>query len=267
MGKKFFPWDEIPETDLFPDGFNGIFTVEKIEEQESSTGKLQYITNFRCQEPKMFAGMFHTEWYTVGTDDEPEAIVGGTMGARAMQQLRIAAQVGREIRDADQFVAFLNSTKPPVGLFLIQRIDQNGEPRNRVGKGGYWKVGSRTPGIVENNARQRPAAGKAATPPRPGGMSKATAPPKPTGAPKMNRPPRPGGAASMPAPPPEEDMPPVEAYEEGPPASKKDAFKIRCDNCGDMVAPKEYSRHLADCVAKKKADAVATDPPDEGDEE
>jgi hypothetical protein len=263
MSKRYFPWDDIPEEDVFPDGMNGIFTVESMEESESNAGKLQFITKFRCVEPAKYKGMTHTEWYTVGDNDNPDDIVPSTYGARDLQKLRIACQIGKEIREVSQFVAYMNSTKPPVGLFITQRLDDNDRVRNSVGYAGYWKVGTRIPGIVENNAKQRPMKKAVVGKPEMGKPNPAPTPIDKRQVHRMNRPPLPGQGSSMPAPPPH-DEPPVEAYADTPAEPKAESFKtVRCDSCKEMIPLKEFSQHLAKCTAAKQAEVYTSTDDDE----
>ena len=58
----FLPWDQIPEDNVFPDGFYHVTVA--LEDGQSSTGKRMLRGQFTCKEPAQFASMSHFENYT-----------------------------------------------------------------------------------------------------------------------------------------------------------------------------------------------------------
>lgn len=242
----YFPWDETPETDVFPT-LDGLFNVSNMEASYSkSSGKRMFKVSFCCVEPKLYKGLYHTEYYVVGTDDEPDKINADTRGMRGIQQLRIACNVGKEVRSVPQFISFMSNTNPPVGLRIIHRIDEEGEPRNSVAMGGYWKPGTREPMILTNDAgRGKPKSKK--QPPKPVQQQQTyQAPPKPSSPPKPVKNENDEGPADIPS-----DVGDDIQTKEAEPAEGNPGFKITCQGCGEQVAPNEYAAHLASCKGKK----------------
>lgn len=253
--EEYFPWDETPETDLFP-FMDGLFNVESMEDTYSNnTGKRMFKIVFTCQAPVKFKGMRYTKYYTVGTDELPDKVNHDTFGMRGIQQLRIACNIGKDVRGIKQFVAFMDTTNPPVGLRLLYK-DRGDEPENDVAKGGYWKAGSREPSVLQRKSYSKNSNARKPAP----GAYKKTAAPVQEAVTNAKRPPKKSAPSSQgPADmPPADDTPPVESYE----AAKKDTdneteksegegFKIDCPACGEKVAPEDYSQHLANCKGSK----------------
>ena len=90
--EDFFPWEDITVGNIFESGIY-LFEIAAFEDAESSTGKKMPKSRFKCMEPANFANMTYFDQYVVGTDEDPKAVVSGTMGARQMKEIFKAAQV------------------------------------------------------------------------------------------------------------------------------------------------------------------------------
>lgn len=245
MDNEFFDWDNIPETDDFPE-MNGLFTVRKMEKMYSKrTGKRMYRVNFQCVEPRDYRGMFYSEYYVTGTDENPDGLNNETFGVRDLQKLRIAAQVGKEIRSPEQFCAFMTNTNPTVGLRITYNEKDPQNP-NGIGRGGYWKPGTQEVGIITNQAKSGQG--------RP--VTQAKAQPSKVAKPAANRPPKPGTRKAQSNEMPSDNTPPLDAYDD----SKKEGMLVECTNpwCNAKVKPEEYAIHLANCKPPKESVAEDT---------
>ena len=89
---NFFPWDEIPDSNVLP---TGVFHMEgvKLEDGKSSTGKRMFGMQAKVLRPEKYAGMMFFDRYVTGTDEAPMAILPGTMGSQAMKALFKGAQI------------------------------------------------------------------------------------------------------------------------------------------------------------------------------
>jgi hypothetical protein len=260
---NFFPWDDIPDSNVFP-AMTGRFTWDKLEDGHSqSTNKRMFKANFICMEPEMYAGMYHTENYVVGNDENLNGIIPGTMGARSMKSALAAAQVPKS-NDPAQLCAVVTQSKPQLLLSLSLSKQETGEyagrEQNRVTS--YNKVGERPVqvmgGQVANKSTapiQAPAMptmpGTTAAPaPAPGGQVGAPAAPA---APTPAAPAQAASAPAAPAAPQQQAAPAPTPGAPAPPPGGAPAGNVaapdtpeqtlKCSICGEDVPMSGFAAH------------------------
>ena len=147
-------WDEVPDSNLVPDGTYSL-TVEDIEETQSANGKLMYNASYRIGSPKEFKDMPIFENFVVGTDDDKmgasPATWTGSFAVRRMKQLSKAAQVPFD-RSVDNLLLALRGAQF-VASVVVDTDDGKKNPqykgtkRNRITD--YYPLGARMPGVAE----------------------------------------------------------------------------------------------------------------------
>ena len=171
VGNDFFPWEDIADGNVFESGIY-LMEIGKFDDGYAGTGKRMPKAMFKCLEPAQFKNMAYFENYVVGTEEDPTSIVPGTMGARSMKQVFVAAQVpkGNSMTEimmnsiGNQLLLQLNKYKEVGGEY-------DGQDKNKVV--GMFKIGERPVGL---SLDKKKGAGSGAGGPKPAGSS---APPLP----------------------------------------------------------------------------------------
>lgn len=289
MGRQM-PWDDIPDSNVFPTGTYHVTGV-KLEERESSTGKLMYAADVQVMEhpnTAMFTNMHHFENFVIGTDDDPGAEVQGTwtqsFGAKRLKQMLKAAQVA-EHADMDKICMSFPNTQFLLGLrWFREPPEKNGQPNQYAGQErndvtGFDKIGAKEPKIEQQpgKATARPAAQAAAppaqAPPAVAPQQQAFVPPQQPQVQQFQQPvqqqmvPPPGPAVQPPpvqqplpnttAAPPQNVAPPTTTA--SPPPNVAPATQsaqpagqmLPCNICGQSVPAGEYAAHMEACLAKQ----------------
>lgn len=251
--QNFFPWNDIPDSNLFP---TGVFRM-RIEELEDgvaqSSGNRMFRGRFACIEPVEFAGMAHFENFVVGNEQNPQGINPGTMGARSLKMVLNKAQVP----PTNDIAAILASSKGAEFLMAISlntptKGERAGIPQNRMVD--CYKLGERPVGVTQQGA---PGAISVSAPPPPMAPPMASQPvhvvppPQPVYAPPvMQAPP-----AYMPPPvappvytPPPAYVPPVappQALTHAPaPAAAPAGPQMLCTICQQYVPVSQFGAHI-----------------------
>lgn len=230
VNANFFPWDDINENNVFP---TGIYRLKiSLEDGMSNTGKRMFRAQFSCMEPAEFVGMSHFEYYVVGTDENPNGINAGTMGARGLKALFKAAQIPPS-NDPAQLVLSAKDTECLVALNEYVEKDgaYAGTPRNRIG--GYFRLGERQVGVQGSGGSNPPPM---APPPSPvvgaGGPAVTTGAPPPPPAPPVAQP-----TQVAKTPPPAPPAPPAAA------ATATEQTHV-CTICNQAVPLSQYGAHV-----------------------
>ena len=232
--RDFFPWDQIPDTDVLADG-RYLARGKKLEDLMSSgegkdgVKKRMFKAQLEIVEPKEFAGMVHFENYVTGTAEASEDIVPGTMGTKSLKRLLAAAQIPAGNSIGQLCKTFEGS------MFMLQVSEYadddgpyKGVPRNRITK--YAKVGEMVPGLEEGQAKAKKGKGAAAA--SQAAKIAAQVPQAPT---PMAPP------VQVASPPPGPTMPPLGA--------QPIRMSPPCSICGAVVPMSEFGTHVAACAA------------------
>ena len=141
---QHFPWDEIPNSNVFPAGTFQFQYVKLEDGQAQSSGKRMFRAQFTCVAPAQLAGMSHFENFVTGNDENLGEIVPGSMGTRSLKQSLVGAQVPPQ-NDPGQICQLVNATAPQLMISLSKYTEKGGEydgqERNRVT--GYYKIGEK----------------------------------------------------------------------------------------------------------------------------
>lgn len=242
-----FPWDETSEESVFPDACVH-FRIAALDLGYSNTkgdpdkvAKLMVKARFDALAPAPVAGMSHFEYYVLGTDENPQQPMPGSMGSRQFKKLLTRAQVPKnndmaalcQMATGAEFMASMVQYKEEDGAY-------KGALRNRIAD--YHRVG-------EREAALAPAKGGLPAAP---GMSTAPPPPPPVTAPaptpaSMTPPPV---ATSVPPPPtttgpPPPPAPPQELNTGAPsPPPTTGGQLITCQHCQAQVPVAEFGDHV-----------------------
>jgi hypothetical protein len=227
------PWDDIPDSNVFPTGNYHVEGVS-MEERESSTGKVMFAYEVVVKEHPAtapFTNMHFFENLVIGTEDDPQAEVPGTwmkgFGIK-MKQLIGAAQI-TEHRDVDKQCAMFPGTQFVIAIQEYKEPDKTrdgqdnpyaGQARNKATK--FFKVGQKEPSLEKTIAA--PVAAPAAVAPQ---------------APPVQPAPVAPAAPQVPVPPPVT------------PAPAATGQMLQCNVCGVTVPAPEYAAHISACMAKQ----------------
>lgn len=196
------PWGDIPDFSMLPKGIYQLAIKELLAYNKQGNNKLIVKGTFEAIEPEAFAGMTFREYFTIGSDEDPEAedpeTWKRTAGSRKLT--RILKKANAELADdleetcaaapGAEFMATVEVEEQQEGEYA-------GRKNNRIGT--VYEAGAMEPIILEEGAKPAKAAPKAA----PAAVKRAPAP-----AARAARPVR----MVDPAPPAEEEE--VEADEE-----------------------------------------------------
>lgn len=150
----FFPWDEIPDSNVFPTGMYQV-SGESLTIVESSTGKKMYKAQLRIEKPETFAGGMFFENFVIGSDMDPQAENTDTwkisFGARRLKSMLKAAQMPQAGSEEEICVNFTGT------MFLLaatqyteQEGDYAGSMRNKIND--FYKIGDRAVGDVKQTS-------------------------------------------------------------------------------------------------------------------
>ena len=225
---NFFPWDDIPDTNVFPDGIFE-FEWDSLDDGYAQTsGKRMFKARFACVQPAEFKGMGLFENYVTGNDEVLQGIVAGAMGTRAMKAALKAAQV-----PANNDIANLcHSVKGSKLLMKIVQIeekdgDYKGQLRNKVV--ACFKIGTRSVEVAKKPGAR--GAMQAPTVSAPAPAPSAPAPSAPVQA----------APTPIPAPTPTPAAPPIPGPVPAPPAANTET--VQCQICKEMVPTAEFGAH------------------------
>ena len=252
MNNDYFPWEEIPDSNVFPT-MTGLFEYTKLEDGKANNGKRMFRAQFTCVQPESFAGMAHFENFVTGTDENPEGILPATMGSRALKSSLNAAQIAPNPK-VGEICALVCATKPKLMLSLSHSTEKSGEfagqERNRVT--AYHKVGERqvsiAPGMGQKQqVMQAPAAPAMPQPVAPAATQAPAAPAAPVqqapaapAAPVAQTPAAP--SAPQVAAPSQTPVAPAAPAEVAAPAAPSQT--LPCQLCGNQVAIENFSAHV-----------------------
>lgn len=258
----FFPYNDIPDSNFFPT-MTGVFEYTKLEDGKSSTNKRMLRGQFTCIEPEAYAGMCHFEYFTVGTDEQPDIVVKGTMGAKALKASLKAAQMP-EMNSVQQVCDMITGSKPRLMLSLIYKQVKQGQTvvdeRNNVT--AWKKLGEAqvsvtpTPGVTSMGGGGSAAMGMPQMPlaPQPQAHQAPAAMPQTAPVPPRMMPP-----VQQPAvPQPVTQMPPAQAVPPQPsaPAAMQPTPQpapvapaapmpgIPCHACGRTIPVDKFTEHI-----------------------
>lgn len=182
---RVIPFGSIPDSNILPDNIYRL-KIDKLEEVMSKEGdgktsKLMYKLTNKVVEPASHKGLFFTEFFVIGTEDDPEAEELNTwqtsIGGRALK--RLSAKLGVPTGDEEDSDAFLAAVK---GVEYLATIITKTEPDTKKTPEGvevdnpykgrvnnrvtaYWALGEREPGsLTEGNGKHAPRTTKAAKP-------------------------------------------------------------------------------------------------------
>jgi len=264
--------DEVPDLGALVPGGTYVVTIEDIEKGVSSGSgnkpqKLMYSMTVRITEPEAYIDNPLYDNFVIGSDEDPyaqsEETWKASMGARRFKQLVKASQVpldgvdsGMAPEDQTDQIIELVREQPVVVSVDVETDDGTRDPRFKGRKRnrttGYYPLGTRTPGVVEETSASatarpmpRPTTPKpTATRPAPKAVGTTVVPvvpsqlpPTPPARPRPGRPPVPSmGPARITtaAPLAAQSAPPA------PPAPKKGAA-INCDECVNAGLPKDVA--------------------------
>lgn len=172
----YFPWQDIADGNIFENGIY-LFEIKAFNDGKASTGKRMPKARFNCLEPANCRNMTFFDQYVVGTDEQPEDVIAGTMGARSMKQVFTAAQVAKG-NNVVELMA--NSVGSQLLIQLNKYEEKDGEYKGTLKNRavGMYKIGEREVGITGDTKAKGPApkssAPKPMTSPAPVTMLKCT---------------------------------------------------------------------------------------------
>lgn len=271
MSNDFFPWDEIPDSNVFPD-MTGRFEYTKLEDGASAAGKRMFKAQFTCVEPAQFAGMSHFENFVTGNEENMGAIVPGSMGTRQLKASLAASQLPKN-NNIQQICDLVTASKPQlmisISYYKEAAGEYKGQERNRIT--AYHKIGERQVEIapkvgagVQHAATQAvapPAAGQQAAAPvaapvaqpaaAPTAQPVASPAPQPEAppvqqAPPVQAPPAQAAPAPQAAAAPAQPAAPAAPAAAPPPNSGYSGQMLKCQiaGCGQEVPVEEFSKHV-----------------------
>ena len=152
-----FPWEDIAAGNIFESGVY-LFEIAEFEDGHAASGKRMPKARFKCIEPANFANMAFFENYVVGTDEDPTAIVPGTMGARNMKAAFEAAQIPK----GDSMSALMAASVGNQLILQLNKYSEVGGEYDGVEKNkcvGMYKIGERKIGLVADKTKKKGAGG------------------------------------------------------------------------------------------------------------
>jgi hypothetical protein len=177
---RVIPFGSIPDSNILPDNIYRL-KIDKLEEvmskeRDGKASKLMYKLTTRVVEPASHKGLFFTEFFTIGTEEDPEAEELNTwqtsIGGRALK--RLSAKLGVPTGDEEDSDAFLAAVKGVEYLSTIitktEPDEKNGQPNPYKGRvnnqvTAYWALGEREPGsLSEGNGKHAPKTTKTTKP-------------------------------------------------------------------------------------------------------
>ena len=169
---RVIPFGSIPDSNILPDNIYRL-KIDKLEEvmskeREGKTSKLMYKLTSKVVEPVSHKGLFFSEFFVIGTEEDPEAEELATwqtsIGGRALK--RLTAKLGIPTGDEEDSDAFLNAVKGVEFLATIitktEPAEKNGQPNPYAGRvnnnvTAYWALGEKEPGtLTEGNGHTKP---------------------------------------------------------------------------------------------------------------
>jgi len=166
----FFPWDDIADGNVFESGVYR-FEIAAFDDGKANNGKRMPKARFSCIEPPMCKGMAYFEQFVVGTDEEPDEIVPGTMGARSMKAVFKAAQVPKNNNFAELLAGCIgNQLLIQLSKYEERDGEYKGMQRNRAT--GFYKIGERDVGFTADGKK----GGGGASSPKPSAPPVSSAP-------------------------------------------------------------------------------------------
>jgi len=245
MDNNFFPWDEIPDSNVFPT-MTGRFQCVKLEDGESqSSRKRMFRAQFNCMEPSQYAGMSHFENFVTGNDENPKGIVPGAMGTRSLKAALNAMQMSKN-KNVGELCQIVTASQPQLMLSIAHTIEQKGDyagqERNKIT--AYHKVGDRPVQVMTQGTSvgvETSMAPKMVAPPPmvpTAAVQQAPAPPQVVQQ-MMPQPPTAQASPALVVPPVVNAAPAPTA----PPAGQ--GYVLDCVICGNKVPVAEFSAHVA----------------------
>lgn len=246
--EDFFDWDGTPDVGTVPDG-NYLLHVAKLDETESKeSGKRMIAASFIIDEPANFAGMFVNEYFVLGSDEAPKAVVPGALGTRRLKALMMACAIPAA-NSIQALLANALGTSAKFAAVIVEKTETEGDYKGNRSNNitSFKKLGELVPGVKDGGASKAPMVSVAPVAPVVA----------PVAAPAF-------GAAPVPvaAPVPAPVAPPVAAPVATPaptaaPAPATGEQPIPCALCaaannpGVMVLPSQLQSHIQEFHAPK----------------
>jgi hypothetical protein len=179
---RIIPFGSIPDSQVYPADIYRL-KVERIEEvttkpKDGKKEKFMYRLTSAIVEPTAFKGQRFTEWFVIGSEEDPEATQLATwqasIGGRQLKRLakKIGIPFGDE-EDSDKFCHLIVGQEYLITLNQTtndgsKQPNRKGLPENNVA--AYWSLGEKDPGSLSTgsapvgaNGSTKPAARLAAT--------------------------------------------------------------------------------------------------------
>jgi hypothetical protein len=144
-------WEGIREAGvLLPPGLIKFKIEDMTEEVSQNTGKAMIVAHLRAVEPKQVRNLSTTEYFVIGTDDDPNcddpATYGKTVGASRFKTLIKKANVRQaptlektaKLAEGQEFIAAVTQEVEKDGKYA-------GRIRNRIA--AFFAIGERKPGV------------------------------------------------------------------------------------------------------------------------
>lgn len=226
---QFFPWNEIADDNVLPEGVFQMRT-ESLEDGQANSGKRMFRAQFSVVAPLEFSGTRHFENFVTGNDEAPTAILPGAMGTKALKKYFVSAQIPQS-ESVGQICASAIGSEFLVTMTVVEDKDGpfKGTRRNRITR--WWKLGEKDVGVAPADS-----SGRGVT----SGV-RSSAPPAPS------RPAVPQSVANAIAP-----KPPGVPAPGSPSVGSGGATEqtIVCTICGQAVPVSEFGAHMQTHVSK-----------------
>jgi len=200
-------WEDVPDSVLLPhDIYDAVIKSTELKFSKGGDGKVQKlmaVVAFEVTAPERFEGWVRTNYYVLGTDDDPEAVEEATSkdsgGFRGLKRL---AKCANTPLDPELEVTLEALPGAQVSLMVTQEKDNQGRMQNRITT--VYPVGEQLPGS----------------------LSTGSAPAAPARAAQRTAPPRPSTPPSRPSAPAARRAPVEEGTDENPqPAPRQQSFR------------------------------------------
>lgn len=170
---RLIPFGSIPDSNILPDGIYRL-KIDKLEEvmskeRDGKASKLMYKLTTKVVEPASHKGLFFTENFTIGTEEDPDAEELNTwqtsIGGRALK--RLSKKLGIPTGDEEDSGSFIEAVKGVEYLATIitktEPDEKNGQPnpyKGRVNNNvtAYWSLGEREAALADGNGKSHKTA-------------------------------------------------------------------------------------------------------------
>lgn len=252
---NYFPWDDINEKDELPTGIYQVRVTYAEDGNAQSSGKRMPKVGYQVAAPADYVNMSHFENYTLGTDENPTGINKGTMGAKALKKLCLAAQVPPQ-NDITKLMQALMGSE----LLIAVRYSPDADFKNNITN--YYRIGEREVGVAQTKSAgaARPVPTAPVAPPiqqpgQPGGQGQQT-PATPPMPPQQPAAPATPATPQAPPAPPSQPQAPAAAPPPQPPVGDAGQM-IRCGLCNRDVPVETFGAHVQRHQSEPNWDGVS----------